>query len=106
MPTLDYLLSLVTLRGCNYWGSWVEVLARFAKSAPTRVISFIKSFRLISTTQSLHLMPLPKSGKSFRIPIEGINNGGSSFSAFVSAQPPLFPSHLKRYFLFEAHGHQ
>jgi hypothetical protein len=28
--------------------------------------------------------------------IERTNNGGSSFRAFASAQPPLFASHLKR----------
>jgi hypothetical protein len=28
--------------------------------------------------------------------IERTNNGGSGLSAFASAQPPLFASHLKR----------
>jgi hypothetical protein len=28
--------------------------------------------------------------------IERTNNGGSSFTAFAEAQPPLFASHLKR----------
>ena len=29
--------------------------------------------------------------------IERTNNGGSSFTAFANAQPPLFASHLKRW---------
>jgi len=36
------------------------------------------------------LRPLPNPS------IERTNNGGSSLSAFASAQPPLFASHLKR----------
>lgn len=33
--------------------------------------------------------------------IERTNNGGSSFTAFANAQPPLFASHLKRWAILE-----
>jgi hypothetical protein len=42
----------------------------------------------VTGAPSQHAMPNPS--------IERTNNGGSGFTAFANAQPPLFASHLKR----------
>ena len=47
------------------------------------------------TQRTMHAGSVPQSALP-NPSIERTNNGGSSFTAFANAQPPLFASHLKR----------